>query len=150
MQLLMFLIGNKSMNILFEECKMALSEDFRILTKEEGRIVVDTLLNRYPFFSYGLNYGSARIDWDSDKITIINYIDIFVDTKKDYLSSDVYVIPEEASLPIFKTNIFLAINNIEYILTLSLKVFLLNYKYVGASCNNEELGIRFGKLSENN
>jgi hypothetical protein entcl_4306 len=131
------------MATIFEECRDALAEDFKIMSKDEGDIIMNALCNKYPFVSY----GSGSIDWDSDKISILDYRKILEDTKNNLLIPSVYIIPDTVGIPIFKSNIFLVMKHIEDILAISFKVYILNYRYAGQSYNNEELGIRFCTLN---
>ena len=108
------------MATIFEECRDALAEDFKIMSKDEGDIIMNALCNKYPFVSY----GSGSIDWDSDKSSILDYRKILEDTKNNLLIPSVYIIPDTVGIPIFKSNIFLVMKHIEDVLAISFKVYI--------------------------
>jgi len=106
---------------LFEECQEALSADFEILEGQEKKKAVD-ILNSYPFIS-------GAISWPKIKYSDYENID---DLLKVSLmkNADVFVLVDDASIPLFKTNLSLIAENIYDVTALSAKLFIFNNEII--------------------
>ncbi|WOA66687.1 hypothetical protein RVY75_29690 (plasmid) [Bacillus mycoides] len=88
---------------LLEECIEALDVDIEILENTQGKMIVKSFENTFPITSWG------RVDWSN----IQNYGDLYNEDKiKVYLqncfgiySQTVYIIWDNARVPIIKTNL---------------------------------------------
>ena len=101
---------------LFEECKEALSADFTIIDKEEERVT--TILEGYPFVSGNISWSeiSFRDFETSDELLCQSWLK----------NENVYVIADDANIPIFRTNLRLVLENIYDVAALSPKMFIFN------------------------
>jgi hypothetical protein len=101
---------------LFEECKEALSADFTIIDKEEERVT--TILEGYPFVSGNISWSeiSFRDFETSDELLCQSWLK----------NENVYVIADDANIPIFRTNLRLVLENIYDVAALSPKIFIFN------------------------
>ena len=101
---------------LFEECKEALSADFTIIDKEEERVT--TILEGYPFVSRNISWSeiSFRDFETSDELLCQSRLK----------NEDVYVIADDANIPLFRTNLRLVLENIYDVAALSPKMFIFN------------------------
>ena len=101
---------------LFEECKEALSADFTIIDKEEERVT--TILEGYPFVSRNISWSeiSFRDFETSDELLCQSWLK----------NENVYVIADDANIPIFRTNLRLVLENIYDVAALSSKMFIIN------------------------
>ena len=101
---------------LFEECKEALSADFTIIDKEEERVT--TILEGYPFVSRNISWSeiSFRDFETSDELLCQSWLK----------NENVYVIADDANIPIFRTNLRLVLENIYDVAALSPKIFIFN------------------------
>ena len=107
---------------LFEECIDALSDDFSLLTKEKEKEVIN-ISYKYPF-----EYGN--IDKLKEGIVSLEFDKLIKLVEEKVKSSEVYVLADINGVPIFKTNLFLALEKIDDISALSTKVFLLGDGYL--------------------
>lgn len=106
---------------LFEECKEVLSADFSIVEGEYEKVAL-SILNSYPFEKGNILWGElGYIDYES--------IDAFLDTKK-IKSTDVFVLIDNADIPVFKTNLILLSENIYDVTALSPKLFIFNNEMI--------------------
>ncbi|WP_199557189.1 CDI toxin immunity protein [Enterobacter roggenkampii] len=105
---------------LFEECKEALSGDFTIIDKEEER--VNTILEGYPFVSGNISWSeiSFRDFETSDELLCQSWLK----------NENVYVIADDANIPIFRTNLRLVLENIYDVAALSPKMFIFNERMI--------------------
>ena len=105
---------------LFEECKEALSGDFTIIDKEEER--VNTILEGYPFVSGNISWSeiSFRDFETSDELLCQSWLK----------NENVYVIADDANIPIFRTNLRLVLENIYDVAALSPKLFIFNERMI--------------------
>ncbi|ENE7663451.1 hypothetical protein ACFO72_003329 [Enterobacter roggenkampii] len=105
---------------LFEECKEALSADFTIIDKEEER--VNTILEGYPFVSGNISWSeiSFRDFETSDELLCQSWLK----------NENVYVIADDANIPIFRTNLRLVLENIYDVAALSPKMFIFNERMI--------------------
>ncbi|ASI78539.1 hypothetical protein PDR89_04015 [Bacillus cereus group sp. Bc002] len=96
------------MATLLEECIEALGEDIEILENTQGKMVVKSFENAFPITQWG------RVDWSN----IENYGDLYnEDEIKLYLqncfgtySQTVYIIWDNARVPVIKTNLHQVLN----------------------------------------
>ena len=102
---------------LFDECKEALSADFNVLD-EKDQVRVMGILNKYP--SANGNILWSEIDF-KDFETVNDFLNEAV-----LKNEDVYVIADNADIPIFKTNLRLVFENIYDVTALSPKLFIFN------------------------
>ena len=107
---------------LFEECMDALSDDFSLLTEEKEKEVINI------FYKYPFEYGN--IDKLKEGIVSLEFDKLIKLVEEKVKSSEVYVLADINGVPIFKTNLFLALEKIDDISALSTKVFLLGDGYL--------------------
>lgn len=107
---------------LFEECIEALSDDFSLLTEEEEKEVLNI------FYKYPFEYGN--IDKLKKGVVTLKFDKLIKLVEEKLKSSEVYVLADINGVPIFKTNLFLALEKIDDISALSTKVFLLGDSYL--------------------
>ena len=98
---------------LFDECKEALSADFNVLD-EKDQVRVMGIFNKYP--SANGNILWSEIDF-KDFETVNDFLNEAV-----LKNEDVYVIADNADIPIFKTNLRLVFE----VTALSPKLFIFN------------------------
>lgn len=107
---------------LFDECIEALSDDFSLLTEEEEKEVLNI------FYKYPFEYGN--IDKLKEGVVTLKFDKLIKLVEEKLKSSEVYVLADINGVPIFKTNLFLALEKIDDISALSTKVFLLGDGYL--------------------
>ena len=107
---------------LFDERKEALSEDFHLLSEDEKEQVLK------EFYKYPFIYGS--IDKDSKKIKILNPDRLIELIEKKIINQNVYVLADINDVPIFKTNLLLALDKLDDISALLTRVFILGIGYL--------------------
>lgn len=107
---------------LFDECKEALSEDFQLLSEDEKEQVLK------EFYKYPFEYGS--IDKDSKKIKTLNPDRLIELIEKKIINQNIYVLADINDVPIFKTNLLLALDKLDDISALSTRVFILGIGYL--------------------
>lgn len=107
---------------LFDECKEALKSDFYILSLQEQKIILD------EFYMYPFEYGN--VEKNHSKITQVDFLDLINLINRKTKSSEVYVICDMQGIPIFRTNLLLALEKIDDISALSTKVFFLGDGYL--------------------
>ena len=107
---------------LFEECIDALSDDFSLLTEEKEKEVINI------FYKYPFEYGN--IDKLKKGVVTLKFDKLIKLVEEKLKSSEVYVLADINGVPIFKTNLFLALEKIDDISALSTKVFLLGDSYL--------------------
>ncbi|RAU32962.1 hypothetical protein DBY66_006470 [Pantoea sp. RIT413] len=106
---------------LFDECKEALFSDFHLLIGDEENKAID-LLNKYPITPRGVVWNEMEYsDYD-------NFYDVLnVSTVKN---QDVFVLTDNADIPIFRTNIKLVAENVYDVTALSPKLFIYNNEII--------------------
>ena len=107
---------------LFEECVEALSDDFSLLSEEKEKEVLNI------FYKYPFEYGN--INKLKEGIVSVEFDELIKVVEEKVKSSEVYVLADINLVPIFKTNLFLALEKIDDISALSTKVFLLGDGYL--------------------
>lgn len=106
---------------LFEECQEALSADFGIVEGQEKKEALD-IFNKYPF-------ARGAISWP--EIEYSDYEDIYDLLNISFMkNSDVFVLVDDASIPIFRTNFSLIAENIYDVTALSPKLFIFNNEFI--------------------
>ena len=100
---------------LFDECIEALSDDFSLLTEEEEKEVLNI------FYKYPFEYGN--IDKLKEGIVTLKFDKLIRLIEEKVKSSEVYVLADISGVPIFKTNLFLALEKIDDICTINKSVF---------------------------
>ncbi|MBE3280836.1 hypothetical protein IH669_23820, partial [Escherichia coli] len=102
---------------LFDECREALSADFNIV---EGLAQQEALgiLNKYPLAKGSVTWSEIRhSDYESfDELLSANSV------KND----DMFVFADDASIPVFRSNLRLIAENIYDVTALSPKLFIFN------------------------
>ena len=102
---------------LFEECKQALSSNIRILDVKESRNILILLGNLIKDDNLG---GWNDIEYvDYDKLE-----DLSIELKG--YDTNVYVVADDKDIPVFQTNLQLALENFYDISSLSTKIFIFN------------------------
>lgn len=102
---------------LFEECKEALSADFNILGKED-QVSAIGIFNKYPSLNGSILWSELNFkDFDVVDELLSEFI---------LKNKDVYVIADNADIPLFKTNLRLVLENIYDVTALSPKIFIFN------------------------
>lgn len=104
--------------LLFEECQEALKDDFYIVEKSEEIL---SILKKYPM-------SQNAVLWSN-----INFIDFedmeelmkFLEDKKD---DRVYVVADDASIPVFSSNLKLIVENIYDVIAICPKIYIFNDK----------------------
>ncbi|MHC3774266.1 hypothetical protein [Pantoea agglomerans] len=106
---------------LFEECQEALSADFGIVEGQEKKEVVD-IFNKYPFVS-------GCISWPEIEYSDYESIDdlLNIDCMKN---ANVFVLVDDASIPIFRSNLSLIAENIYDVTALSPRLFIFNNEII--------------------
>jgi len=99
-----------------------LSEDFHLLSEDKKEQVLK------EFYKYPFEYGS--IDKDSKKIKILNPDRLIELIEKKIINQNVYVLADINDVPIFKTNLLLALDKLDDISALSTRVFILGIGYL--------------------
>ena len=107
---------------LFDECKEALSENFHLLSEDEKEQVLK------EFYTYPFEYGS--IDKDSKKIKILDLDRLIELIEKKIINQNIHVLADINDVPIFKTNLLLALDKLDDISALSTRVFILGIGYL--------------------
>ena len=107
---------------LFDECIEALSDDFSLLTEEEEKEALNI------FYKYPFEYGN--IDKLKEGVVTLKFDKLIKLVEEKVKSSEVYVLADINGVPIFKTNLFLALEKIDDISALSTKEFLLGDGYL--------------------
>ena len=90
---------------LFDECIEALSDDFSLLTEEEEKEVLNI------FYKYPFEYGN--IDKLKEGVVTLKFDKLIKLVEEKLKSSEVYVLADINGVPIFKTNLFLALEKID-------------------------------------
>ncbi|WP_312631774.1 CDI toxin immunity protein [Pantoea piersonii] len=102
---------------LFEECKEVLLVDFDIVTGDAEKKALDVLYS-YPVAAGGVLWKEIKYsDYDSlNDVLSANLL------KKN----DVFVLADDADIPLFRTNIQLIAENVYDVIALSPKLFIYN------------------------
>jgi len=106
---------------LFEECQEALSADFGIVEGQEKKEAVD-IFNKYPLVSGAISWPEIEC-YDYENIDDLLNISLIK-------NADVFVLVDDASIPIFRTNLSLIAENIYDVTALSPKLFIFNNEII--------------------
>jgi len=106
---------------LFEECKEALKADFKIIDGEAEKTAINTL-NSYPI-------ENGNIYWSRINYADYDSIDALLDAK-NLKNNDVFVLADDAEIPVFSTNLILLAENIYDVTALSPKLFIFNNEMI--------------------
>jgi hypothetical protein len=102
---------------LYDECRYLLRADFTLIEGETLEAVI-ALLNQYPF-------ERGNVLWE--RVEYIDYETISELLRANSFEDDsVFVLADDASVPVFKTNIKLIADYIYDVLALSSKMFIFN------------------------
>lgn len=106
---------------LFEKCQEALSADFEIVEGQGKKEVVD-ILNKYPFVS-------GCVSWPEIEYSDYESIDdlLNIDCIKN---ANVFVLADDACIPIFRSNLSLIAENIYDVTALSPRLFIFNNEII--------------------
>jgi hypothetical protein len=106
---------------LFEECQEALSADFSIIEGQEKQEALD-IFNKYPFVTGAISWPEIEYsDYeDIDDLLNISFMK----------NSDVFVLVDDANIPIFRANFSLIAENIYDVTALSPKLFIFNNEII--------------------
>jgi hypothetical protein len=102
---------------LFEECREVLGDYFSIMEGQAKRNSLD-IFNQYP-------QAKGNVDWS--KINYSDYMGFDELLEKSVIESeDVFVLADDAGIPIFKTRLTLIAENVYDVTSLSPKLFIFN------------------------
>lgn len=110
------------MKTLFDECKEALSRCFYFLSSEEEKLILNEF-KKYPF-----KYG--EIEYDIDVVEKVDFFHLLELINEKKINSYIYVLPDTKGIPFFRTNLLLALDNIDDISALSTRIFFLGDGYL--------------------
>lgn len=110
------------MNMLFEECRIALGKDFQLIAKEKEEFIFKQL------DEYLTCYGT--VDWS--KLTTHEYVEISALIQSNNLinGSDVYIVADTSDVPVFESKLNTVLNNFADVTALSCKVFIFNQSFI--------------------
>ncbi len=102
---------------LFEECQKALSADFEIFEGQDEKKALE-ILNSYPFVK-------GIFLWEEIEFVDYESIDDLLNltTMKN---TEIYVLVDDSSIPVFRTNLSLIAKNIYDVIALSPRLFIFN------------------------
>ncbi|WJE55913.1 hypothetical protein QRE66_29555 (plasmid) [Bacillus cereus] len=107
---------------LLEECIEALGENIEVFEGEKREELLNSFENSYPITTW------ARIDWDKIQnyrdIYNINEIEPYLYNRYNLHSNIVYIIWDEASLPIIKTNLYQILQVIDDVTAVSFDTWI--------------------------
>jgi hypothetical protein len=106
---------------LFDECKELLKADFKVMEGDDLSMAMD-IFHLYPW--HGGNLRWSEMDFSDHEITheMFNGRDLGCET--------IFVIADDAGVPVFRTNLGLVVNNFYDIIALSPKSFIFNDKLI--------------------
>lgn len=106
---------------LYEECLEALRNNYTILSNDDGNKILSELEDKFPFTNWN------RIDWN--KIIKKEQVKSALDIKEELTSynSTVYIIWDEATLPIIKSDLFSVIDAIDDVTAVSFDTWIFSY-----------------------
>jgi len=106
---------------LFDECKEALFSDFHLVIGDEENKAID-LLNKYPIALGGGVWNEIE---HSDYDNLYDVLNLSI-----VKNQDVFVLADDAGIPIFRTNIKLIAENVYDVTALSPKLFIYNNEII--------------------
>ncbi|MEI3896218.1 MULTISPECIES: CDI toxin immunity protein [unclassified Bacillus (in: firmicutes)] len=110
------------MATLLDECIEALGENIVVFEGKEKEKILDSFENSFPITSW------ARIDWDKfcdfQNIVYLDDIEAYLNKQYSLDSYIIYIIWDEASLPIIKTNLHQILQVIDDVTAVSFDTWL--------------------------
>jgi hypothetical protein len=106
---------------LFDECREALFSDFHLVIGDEENKAID-LLNKYPIALGGVVWNEIE---HSDYDNLYDVLNVSI-----VKNQDVFVLADDAGIPIFRTNIKLIAENVCDVTALSPKLFIYNNEII--------------------
>ena len=126
---------------LFDECRESLHSDFSIVIGSEEKKAIDLL------YSYPVITGEGIL-WREMKYA--DYDDLYDVLNENVLKNhDVFVLADDADIPLFRTNIKLIAENVYDVTALSPKLFIYNDEVIIQSLfpsDNFRVGLRSDNL----
>lgn len=104
---------------LFEGCKELLKADFDVVEGDDLSMVMD-IFHQYPWYSGNLIW--SEMDFSDYELTH----DMF--NGSDLGNETVFVIADDADVPVFRTHLQLIVDNIYDVISISPKLFIFNDK----------------------
>lgn len=127
--------------ILYEECLEVLKNNYTILSNEDGGKILSELKKKFPFTSW------SRIDWN--KVIKKEQVNSTLDIKEKLRGNNntVYIIWDEATLPIIKSDLFSVIDAIDDVTAVSFDtwIFSFNEQFVVEFYHDGEIKIGFSE-----
>ncbi|MDI3438490.1 hypothetical protein QLG07_03365 [Erwinia sp. V90_4] len=106
---------------LFDECKQVLSADFSIIDRKIEQSVI-ALLNQFPI-------AMGNVLWDKIEHTDYESMDKLL-RENELKNKNIFVVADNADIPIFRTNINLFAENVYDVVALSPKIFIFNNEMI--------------------
>ncbi|ENJ9654222.1 hypothetical protein AB2T14_001846 [Clostridium botulinum] len=126
---------------LYEECLEALKDNYAILGNDDKNRILTQLENKFLFTNY------RRIDWDRviKKEQVNDNLDIIEELVRN--NTKVYIIWDEETLPVIKSDLFTVINAIDDIIAVSFDtwIFSANKEFVIEFYHDGEIKIGFSQ-----
>ncbi|MCC8230691.1 CDI toxin immunity protein [Enterobacter mori] len=119
---------------LFEECKDLLKTDFNVMEGDDLSAVMD-IFHQYPWHSGDLKWSEMDFSDYEPSHEMFKVSDLGNET--------VFVVADDANVPVFRTHLQLIVDNIYDVIALSPKLFIFNDKIMIKPLFPHEL-IRFG------
>lgn len=113
-------------DILFKECIESLADNVEILSKHETDKIFGLFKKTIPIYQ-----GGSRIDWDQvpEKIVIQSRdqtISLLEQLLREPVDTSIYVLWNDASLPIIKTDLNLVLMNFDDVTCVGFETWLYN------------------------
>lgn len=102
---------------LFEECKELLKTDFDVVEGDDLSMVMD-IFHQYPWCSGKIMW--SEMDFSDYEITHEMF------NESGLGNETVFVIADEANVPVFRTHLQLIVDNIYDVIAISPKIFIFN------------------------
>ena len=102
---------------LFDECKEALLVDFNIVSGDEEKKAIDLFYN-YPVATGGVLWKEMKYTDYGDLYDVLN--------AKIVNNYNVFVLADDADIPLFRTNVKLIAEHVYDVTALSPKLFIFN------------------------
>ncbi|WP_448650378.1 CDI toxin immunity protein [Pseudomonas fluorescens] len=101
---------------LFEECKEALSADFKVVEGQALQAVIEVL--------HGFHFVRGNVMWTEMRSSVYENIGALLSA--NLIGDDVFVFADDKSIPIFRTSLKLISENIYDVIALSPKLLIFN------------------------
>ena len=102
---------------LFDECKELLKADFEILEGDDLSMVMD-IFHQYPWFSGKIMW--SEMDFSDHEITHEMFNESVLGNET------VFVIADDANVPVFRTHLQLIVDNIYDVIAISPNLYIFN------------------------